>query len=69
MSSAIAKHPVAERRDRAFGATRFSSGEPGTDYRYTGQREMSEIGLYYRRAGGIAERSGAPRSDRRERSG
>jgi RHS repeat-associated protein len=42
--------PVGELRYRAFGATRFASGEPGTGYRYTGQREMSEIGLYYYRA-------------------
>jgi RHS repeat-associated protein len=42
--------PVGELRYRAFGATRFATGEPGTDYRYTGQREMSGIGLYYYRA-------------------
>jgi RHS repeat-associated protein len=37
-------------RRSAFGATRFAGGAPGTDYRYTGQRELSEIGLYYYRA-------------------
>jgi RHS repeat-associated protein len=42
--------PVGQLRYRAFGATRFASGEPATDYRYTGQRELSEIGLYYYRA-------------------
>jgi RHS repeat-associated protein len=41
---------AGERRDRAFGVTRFSSGNPGTEYRYTGQREVSEIGLYFYRA-------------------
>jgi RHS repeat-associated protein len=43
-------NPVGELRYQAFGATRFASGEPGTEYRYTGQRELSEIGLYFYRA-------------------
>jgi RHS repeat-associated protein len=42
--------PVGEVRYRAFGATRFASGSPGTEYRYTGQREVDAIGLYYYRA-------------------
>jgi RHS repeat-associated protein len=31
----------------AFGETRTSTGMTASDYRYTGQREESEIGLYY----------------------
>jgi RHS repeat-associated protein len=31
----------------AFGETRSSYGSPASDYRYTGQREESEIGLYF----------------------
>ena len=49
-SSAIAKHPGAKRRDKAWGETRYSSGTTPTDYRYTGQREEAGIGLYYYRA-------------------
>ncbi len=31
----------------AFGETRFASGSTSTDYRYTGQREEAELGLYF----------------------
>jgi RHS repeat-associated protein len=41
---------VAELRYKAWGETRYSSGSPGTDYRYTGQREEASFGLYYYRA-------------------
>ncbi|MRR30757.1 RHS repeat-associated core domain-containing protein, partial [bacterium] len=34
-------------RYTAFGEVRAASGTTGTDYRYTGQREESELGLYY----------------------
>jgi len=37
---------VSELRYRAFGETRFAGGTTPTDYRYTGQREESLIGLY-----------------------
>jgi RHS repeat-associated protein len=32
---------------KAFGETRYSSGALGTDYKFTGQREQAEIGLYF----------------------
>jgi len=32
---------------KAFGETRFSSGNLGTDYKFTGQREQAELGLYF----------------------
>ena len=32
---------------KAFGETRFSSGALGTDYKFTGQREQAELGLYF----------------------
>jgi RHS repeat-associated protein len=38
---------VGELRYRAWGETRYASGSPDTDYRYTGQREEAGIGLYY----------------------
>jgi RHS repeat-associated protein len=41
---------VAELRYTAWGETRYMSAAPGTDYRYTGQREEAGIGLYYYRA-------------------
>ncbi|MFZ3080680.1 MAG: RHS repeat-associated core domain-containing protein [Bellilinea sp.] len=34
-------------RYTAFGEVRATSGTTSTDYRYTGQREESELGLYY----------------------
>jgi len=42
-----AGNKVAELRYRAWGETRFSQGSTLTTYRYTGQREASEIGLYF----------------------
>ena len=39
---------TAEARNTAFGELR--SGTAATDYRYTGQREESEIGLYFYKA-------------------
>ena len=41
---------LSELQYMAWGETRFSSGEPPTDVRYTGQREQAEIALYYYRA-------------------
>jgi RHS repeat-associated protein len=41
---------IGELRYKAWGETRFSSGNLGTDYRYTGQREEAGFGLYYYRA-------------------
>jgi len=32
---------------KAFGETRYSSGNLGTDYKFTGQREQAELGLYF----------------------
>jgi RHS repeat-associated protein len=32
---------------KAFGETRYSSGALGTDYKFTGQREQAELGLYF----------------------
>jgi RHS repeat-associated protein len=32
---------------KAFGETRFSSGNLGTDYKFTGQREEASLGIYY----------------------
>jgi len=32
---------------KAFGETRFSSGNLGTDYKFIGQREQAELGLYF----------------------
>ena len=34
-------------RQKAFGATRFTSGTTPTTYRFTGQREETSLGLYY----------------------
>ncbi len=42
-----AGNKVAELRYRAWGETRYSQGSTPTTYRYTGQREASEIGLYF----------------------
>ncbi|OFV83425.1 MAG: hypothetical protein A2W26_14150 [Acidobacteria bacterium RBG_16_64_8] len=41
---------VGEQRYKAFGETRYAAGETATTFRYTGQREESDIGLYYYRA-------------------
>jgi RHS repeat-associated protein len=38
---------VRELRYTAWGETRYASGSPNTDYRYTGQRQEPGIGLYY----------------------
>ena len=38
---------VAELRYKAWGETRYTWGTTPTTYRYTGQREQAEIGLYY----------------------
>jgi len=32
---------------KAWGETRYSSGALGTDYKFTGQREQAELGLYF----------------------
>jgi RHS repeat-associated protein len=32
---------------KAFGETRFSSGNLGTDYKFTGQREEASLGIYF----------------------
>jgi RHS repeat-associated protein len=32
---------------KAFGETRFSAGNLGTDYKFTGQREEASLGIYY----------------------
>jgi RHS repeat-associated protein len=32
---------------KAFGETRFSAGNLGTDYKFTGQREEASLGLYF----------------------
>lgn len=37
----------AELRYAPWGTTRYAWGETPTDYKYTGQREEAEIGLYY----------------------
>ncbi|KAF0105575.1 MAG: hypothetical protein FD147_2625 [Chloroflexi bacterium] len=38
---------LSSMRYTAFGETRTSNGTTSTDYRYTGQREESETGLYF----------------------
>jgi len=38
---------TAELRYRPWGEIRYTSGTTPTTYRYTGQREQAEIGLYY----------------------
>ena len=38
---------TSERRYRAWGEARFVNGTTPTNYRYTGQYEQPEIGLYY----------------------
>ena len=38
---------VAELRYKAFGETRYTKNNTPTDYRYTGQLQQAEIGLYY----------------------
>ena len=38
---------VSEVRYSAFGEVRYESGTMTTDYLYTGQRQESEVGLYY----------------------
>jgi RHS repeat-associated protein len=38
---------VSELRYAAWGETRYTSGTTATDYRYSGQREESNIGLYF----------------------
>lgn len=38
---------VSSLRYTAFGEVRAASGTTSTDYRYTGQRSETEIGLYY----------------------
>jgi len=38
---------VSELRYSAFGETRYQNGTLTTDYLYTGQRQETEIGLYY----------------------
>ena len=38
---------VAELRYKAFGETRYAKNNTPTDYRYTGQLQQAEIGLYY----------------------
>lgn len=38
---------VSSLRYTAFGEVRAASGTTATDYRYTGQRNEAEIGLYY----------------------
>jgi RHS repeat-associated protein len=38
---------TGEVRYKAFGATRFTSGTTPTTYRFTGQREEVNLGLYY----------------------
>jgi RHS repeat-associated protein len=32
---------------KAFGETRFSAGNLGTDYKFTGQREEASLGIYF----------------------
>jgi len=32
---------------KAFGETRYTTGNLGTDYKFTGQREQAELGLYF----------------------
>jgi RHS repeat-associated protein len=41
---------VSEQRYKAWGETRYSSSAASTDYLYTGQREVSDIGLYFYKA-------------------
>jgi len=41
---------ASELRYKAFGETRYAAGEVASSFRYTGQREESDIGLYYYRA-------------------
>jgi RHS repeat-associated protein len=41
---------VSEQRYKAWGETRYSSSAANTDYLYTGQREVSDIGLYFYKA-------------------
>ena len=38
---------LAEMRYKSFGETRYSSGALGTYYKFTGQREQTELGLYF----------------------
>ncbi len=37
----------SEMRYRAFGETRYTNGITPTDYRYTGQLQQAEVGLYF----------------------
>src|SRR5574340_702725 len=39
--------PVSTLLYTAFGETRLANGATNTDYRYTGQREEAELGLYF----------------------
>jgi len=41
---------VAELRYKAWGETRYASGETPTTWRYTGQRQEEGLGLYYFRS-------------------
>jgi RHS repeat-associated protein len=41
---------VSEQRYKAWGETRYSSSAANTDYLYTGQREVADIGLYFYKA-------------------
>ncbi|OFV83423.1 MAG: hypothetical protein A2W26_14140 [Acidobacteria bacterium RBG_16_64_8] len=41
---------VGEKRYEDFGETRYAAGESTTTFRYTGQREEPDIGLYFYRA-------------------
>lgn len=38
---------VSEQRYKAWGETRYRSSAANTDYLYTGQREVTDIGLYF----------------------
>ena len=38
---------VSELRYKAFGEIRYAVGNTPTDYRYTGQLQQADIGLYY----------------------
>ena len=38
---------IAELRYKAFGETRYTKNNTPTDYRYTGQLQQAEIGLYF----------------------
>jgi hypothetical protein len=62
VKTASALYREASCKDKAFGETRFSSGNLGADDKFTGQREQAELGLYFSaRAGTTARWTDSPK--------